>query len=195
MGKMLSSVTEVLAKGLEAAIVAVFMALVLVVLWGVGSRFLLGSPSRWTEEVAIFLLMWLALLGATIAFRKNQHLGVDYLVNKLHPAAQTLLALVGQGLIALFALTVLIFGGGVLVWGTLQAGQVTPATGLPMGYVYLAVPISGCFVLLFVVEQVWALLHRNPAEPDDGQLGDSSSSSLEATATATAARSDSEKGI
>ncbi len=149
---------DVLARGLEAAIVAVFVALVLVVLWGVGSRFVLNAPSRWTEEVAIFLLMWLALLGAAIAFRRQQHLGVESLVGILHPSARLLMALVGQALIAFFALAVLVYGGSVLVLETLEAGQVTPATNLPMGYVYLAVPISGAFVVLFAIEQVVALL-------------------------------------
>lgn len=147
-----------LARGLEAAVAVVFAAMVLVVLWGVCSRFVLSAPSRWTEEVAVFLLMWLALLGASVAFRRQQHLGVDYFVGKLHPTARTLLAVVGQTLIGFFALAVLVYGGSVLVNQTLAAGQLTPATGIRMGYVYVVVPLSGLFIALFAVEQAVALL-------------------------------------
>ncbi len=175
--KAIAALTAALARGLEAAVVAVFAALVLVVLWGVGSRFLMNAPSRWTEEVAIFLLMWLALLGAAVAFRRQQHLGVDYFVGKLDPSAQRLLAVIGQALIGAFASSVMVYGGSVLVLETLAAGQVTPATGLPMGYVYLATPISGGFVVLFVVERAVALLSRPPEAADgigneaEGKLG------------------------
>ncbi|RUL87855.1 TRAP transporter small permease [Tautonia sociabilis] len=167
MRKALSALAGALALGLEAAVIGAFAALVLVVLWGVGSRFVLNAPSRWTEEVAIFLLMWVALLGAAVAFRRRQHLGVDALVGVLHPAARLLLAMVGQVLVAVFALAVLIVGGAVLVRETLEAGQVTPATGLPMGYVYLAAPISGAFILLFAVERFVGLA-RAGLGPDPG---------------------------
>jgi TRAP-type C4-dicarboxylate transport system permease small subunit len=167
MRSVFNLVAGVFARGLEAVVVVGLGALVLVVLWGVGSRFVLNAPSRWTEEVAIFLLMWVALLGAALAFRTRQHLGVDVLVGVLHPAARRLLELLGQVLIAVFSLAVLVFGGIVLVRETLAAGQVTPASGLPMGYVYLAAPISGVFVLLFVVERVVEML-RGEGAPDPG---------------------------
>ena len=48
---------------------------ILVVLWGVLSRFIVAVPSRWTEELAIILLTWTALLGAAIGFKNRQHLG------------------------------------------------------------------------------------------------------------------------
>ena len=41
-----------LTRLLEMAVIAIMAALVLVVLWGVVSRFVLAEPSRWTEELA-----------------------------------------------------------------------------------------------------------------------------------------------
>jgi TRAP-type C4-dicarboxylate transport system permease small subunit len=46
----------------------------------------------------------------------------------------------------------MIWGGWEVVSGTLATNQISPALGLKMGYVYLAVPISGLFVLLFAAE-------------------------------------------
>ena len=45
-------------------LVAVFLILVIDVLWGVASRYLLGSQASWSEELARLLMVWLALLGA-----------------------------------------------------------------------------------------------------------------------------------
>jgi TRAP-type C4-dicarboxylate transport system permease small subunit len=143
---------------LEQVVIGLTAALVLDVLWGVGTRFVLKSPSRWTEEVATFLLIWVALLGAAVATGRREHLGVDFLVNKLDPAARRLLAIAAQLVVAAFASATLIYGGYVLVSATLAANQLTPALELPMGYVYLAVPASGVFILLFSLEQLAELV-------------------------------------
>jgi TRAP-type C4-dicarboxylate transport system permease small subunit len=145
---------QLLTRLLELAVILIMAALVCVVLWGVFSRFILAEPSRWTEELATFLLTWVALLGAAVGFSRQQHLGVDVLVNLLDPAARRLVALVVQLLILLFSCAVMLWGGYVLVSETLISGQTTPALGLRMGYVYLAVPISGLFIVLFSLEQL-----------------------------------------
>lgn len=146
-----------LTRLLEMAVIAIMAALVLVVLWGVVSRFVLAEPSRWTEELATFLLTWVALLGAAVGFSRQQHLGIDVLVNLLHPDARRLTAIMVQCLIIAFTSAAMIWGGYVLVSETLLAGQTTAALGIRMGYVYLAVPISGLFIVLFSLEQLFEL--------------------------------------
>ena len=118
---------------------------------------------------AIFLLIWLSLLGAAVAFRRRQHLGVDYFVGKLDPGAAKLLRIVAVLIVALFASWVMIYGGTVLVVETLRLGQRTPALGLLMGYVYLAVPLSGIFFVLFCLDQIASELQ---ADADDGSAHD-----------------------
>lgn len=128
---------------LEWGTLSLFGILTLDVLWGVASRYVLGSQSRWTEEVAIYLLVWVSLLGAAIVYRERGHLGVDFLVTKLHPDAQRIVALLIELAVMVFAGFVLVYGGLVLVFQTLAAGQITPALGWKMGYLYSVVPISG----------------------------------------------------
>ena len=160
---------------LEQAVILAVATLVLDVLWGVCTRFMLGSPSRWTEEVATFLLIWVALLGAAVAFGRREHLGVDYLVKKLDPATQVLMEVVAQIVVIAFAAAAMIYGGYVLVSETLQSGQVTPALGIRMGYVYLAVPVSGVFIVLFCLEQISELLAGRDSN-DESPLHDPSRS-------------------
>ena len=54
--------------------------------------------------------------------------------------------------ISIFALSVLFVGGIQLVSETFQLGQTAPATGIKLGYVYIAVPISGFFIVLYSSE-------------------------------------------
>ncbi len=145
---------QALNRGLELAVMAVMAALVMDVLWGVISRFLLGEQSRFTEELATYLLIWVSLLGASVAFSTGGHLGVDYFVGLLHPSTRPLVTVLANLMVAFFAGAVLIYGGYVLVSRTLASGQLSPAMDVPVGYAYLAVPISGCFILLFCVENI-----------------------------------------
>ena len=158
-----------LTRILEFAVTVIVAVLVLDVLWGVCSRFVLGEPSAWTEELATFLLIWVALLGSAVGFSRQKHLGVDYFVNQLHPDARRLMAIVVQGLVAAFAASAMVWGGYILVSETLKAGQLTPALGIRMGMVYLAVPISGLFIVLFAIEQMLELI-ANPSESLDANL-------------------------
>ena len=147
-------VRDGLKRGLEFGVIVVMAALVLDVLWGVVSRFLLGEQSRFTEEVATYLLIWVSLLGASVAFSTGSHLGVDYFVGRLHPDTGPLAKVLVNLIVAFFAASVMVYGGYVLVARTLEAGQVSPAIGIQMGYVYMAVPISGFFILIFCAENI-----------------------------------------
>ncbi len=140
-----------LVRILEYSVMAVMAALVIDVVWQVFTRYVIGRQSSWTEELATMLLMWGALLGAAVGFARNAHLGVDYLVNKLDSASRRVVALYVHCATALFG-SVMIWGGWKVVSGTLATNQISPALGLKMGYVYLAVPISGLFILLFAAE-------------------------------------------
>ena len=142
---------SVLVRLLEWLTIAIFAALVLDVLWGVVSRYVLG---RWTEELAIYLLVWVSLLGATLAFRDRAHLGVDYFVGKLDPAARRLAAVIAEVAVILFAGFGLVYGGTMLVSETLRSGQLTPAMGWKIGYLYSVVPLSGLFIVAFSIENL-----------------------------------------
>jgi TRAP-type C4-dicarboxylate transport system permease small subunit len=144
-----------LVRALEFFVIALFAALIFVVLWGVVSRYLPGvRPSDWTEELAIYLLVWLSLIGAALAYRSHGHLGVDYFVQKLDPAAQRLAGVVGELAVFGFAAFALVFGGWLLVSETLATKQTTAVLQWQAGYLYLAAPISGFFLCAFAVEHL-----------------------------------------
>ena len=165
--KWLRRTRQVLDKLLESVVIALVMALVAVVLWGVFTRFVLDSPSRWTEEVAKFLLMWVALLGAPVAHGRRQHLGFDYLAAKLDPEARRWLDFAAELVVIAFASVVMIYGGLLLLTETLAVNQITPALGMKMGHVYAVVPISGFFMVFYslchLVELVFSELTQNGA--------------------------------
>ena len=152
MLKLLVQIKESLVKLLEWILILLVAGLVLDVLWQVFSRFVLNDPSSWTDELATLLIIWVAMIGASVAFIRNNHLGVDYFVGKLKPRPRLISEILVQGLICLFAVVVLLLGGAKLVTLTLLTEQVSPALLVKMGHVYMALPLSGLVIALTSIE-------------------------------------------
>jgi TRAP-type C4-dicarboxylate transport system permease small subunit len=163
MRAALRALKDGLNKGLELFIVGTMALLVVDVVWGVFTRYALGQQAKWSEELARFLLVWVALLGGAVAFRTKAHLGVDYFANQLHPDAHKLTAVVAHLVVLFFAVAVLLLGGASVVREALALEQTTPALGWKMGYVYLALPISGFFVTLYTLDNLMETLKGRPA--------------------------------
>lgn len=151
----LATLWATIVRALEIFVIALFGSLVLCVLWGVVSRYVPGiRPSSWTEELAIYLLVWVSLLGAALAYRANGHLGVDYFVGKLHPSARRAAFYVAELAVLFFAGFALCYGGWKLVSQTLASNQITAVLQWRVGYLYSAVPLSGVFICAFVIEHL-----------------------------------------
>jgi len=133
-------------------LVTIFMGILVInVLWQVASRFLLGDPSSFTDELAGYLLIWVGLLGAAYATGQKQHLAIDLLSAKLSEKGKKLQILFINVIIAVFALVVLVIGGGNLVFITFYLGQISSALQIPVGYVYVVLPLSGLFIIYYAV--------------------------------------------
>ena len=75
---MMKYLKLILDKFLEVLLMVSVAVLAVDVLWQVFTRFIMGKPSSWTEELATFLLIWVSLLGAAVALGRGAHLGIDY---------------------------------------------------------------------------------------------------------------------
>lgn len=135
-------------------LVGIFGLLVIDVLWQVLSRYLIGRPSSFTEELARFALIWLSVLGAAYLNAKRAHLSIDYLVQKLSPEKQVGRRKVIEIFMALFAFVVMVIGGGNLVYITLVLGQTSSALHIPLGFIYAIVPISGMLIVFFSLHNI-----------------------------------------
>ncbi len=149
--RVLQMVKKVLDRSLEVLVMVVVAVLVLDVLWQVFTRLVLKDPSTVTEELATFMLIWVALLGAAVALGRGTHLGIDYFVGKLPVRVKTFTEVIVFLSVAAFSFLVMVVGGIDLVASMLELGQESPALRVKVGYVYLAVPISGFFLTLYAV--------------------------------------------
>ena len=125
--------------------------LVVCVVWQVLSRYIFSAPSTITDELSRYLFMWVAMIGAAYTTGQKRHLAIDLLVMKLSGKRKLLVEIFIQIAITAFAVIVLIYGGSVLTIQTLAAGQLTPALGIEMGYVYFCLPITGILMVIYSI--------------------------------------------
>ena len=140
-----------LNRVLEIFLVILMTVLVIDVLWQVFSRYLLSSPSSFTDELAGFLLIWVGVLGAAYVAGRKEHLAIDILIQRSPPARQRLLLYIIHSLIFLFALSVMVTGGVILMYTRFVLQVKSAALQLPLGYVYIVLPISGLIIMYYEV--------------------------------------------
>lgn len=156
------------------ALVVLMGASVVNVLWQVATRFVLGDPSAFTDELARYLLIWIGLLGGAYASGKQLHLAIDLLPMRLAGRSSgAVLTIVIKSVVFLFALFVLVLGGGRLVYIVTVLGQTSAALGVPLGVVYAILPASGLIIMYytatFIYEHIRVLRGRPVRLPEASQ--------------------------
>ncbi len=136
---------------LSRILVVLMVLMVFNVLWQVASRFILGSPSSFTDELARYLMIWIGILGAAFVSGRNQHVSIDVFVNKLSESNHKKVNLLVNILNIVFCTSTLIIGGGRLVYITNVLGQHSPALQVPLSLVYSIIPISGLLIVIYKV--------------------------------------------
>lgn len=128
---------------IPAAILVV--AEVVVLFAGVVSRYVLHAPLIWSDELASMLFLWLATLGAVVAFRRSEHMRMTALVASAGPRLRAYLDLVA--ICAALAFLLLIVhpayeyasDEGVITTPALQISNAWRAAALPIGTCLMAV--------------------------------------------------------
>ena len=110
-----------------------------------------------------------------MALRRKAHLGIDILVLRFSERWARITAIFVFCCVVFFSMSVLFFGGIRMVAVVLMNNQISPAMGIKMGYIYLALPISGFFLTMyaveFIIDEIKLLAGRKVDEkPETGRM-------------------------
>lgn len=153
----MNKIIQIIDKTLAFSLMFLMTAIVFSVLWQVLSRYLLQSPSSGSEEIARFLLIWISLFGAAYSYRIKLHLGLDIVVKRMPPTKQVLATIFCHLAVLIFSALVLILGGYYLVSLTFNPIQISPALGLHIGYVYMALPLTGILISIYAINDLYLM--------------------------------------
>ena len=138
LGGRVNRVMEYLLFGLG-------LSMALVVAVQVFCRYVLNASLFWSEELARYMLVWLSFFGATVAYHRHLHPGVDLVVRRLGRTGQDVAAGFSH-LVCLGLGLVMVVAGSRFAW--FVHAQVTPALGLPKWLILSVIPLSGLILAL-----------------------------------------------
>lgn len=120
-------------------------ALVIDVWLGVASRYLFDSPFAWTEELARYLMIWMALLAGSSAIVRREHIGLNIVKQRLSHANQRHLVLFIDALGMVFFFILFWFGLQMTQSGLHQYANIF---GMTMALPFAAVPVASFLSVL-----------------------------------------------
>lgn len=148
-----------LSRVLHTICVVLFATLVVLVVWQVFTRLVLNNPSPWTSIAAQYTFVWVSLIGIAIATGEKADVVMDFLVEKLPRPLQRVADILAYLCTLAFVLSVMVFGG--LKQASLAWAQQNPVLPFTQGELYLALPVSGCVLSLYLVLHIANALSRH----------------------------------
>jgi len=137
--------SEVSEKAVYYTLIVMMAFMTITIIIQVFLRYIFSYSLSWSEEVARYLMIWVAFLGGSLALKKGLHIGVELLVTRLHQGLKRWVLLFSQLLIFLF-LVYLTIGGIKLAWAVRD--QSSPALLFSMSLAYLSAPVGGLFMAI-----------------------------------------------
>jgi TRAP-type C4-dicarboxylate transport system permease small subunit len=144
-----------LQRVLEYLLASLFIILFLATMLNIALRNLGGIAWVWIPGFTRFTFIWTVFLGIAIAYRRNEHLEVDFFLNSFPSRTRSLILLIVHVTMLVFFVILLYYGLEVA-----QARMRIPfdTWRVPTGYAYMAVPASAVLLLLFGIERIFALI-------------------------------------
>ena len=160
---MEASLLDRISNGLNEVVkyLAAFLlaAMTIIVFLQVLFRYVLNAPLDWSEELGSFAFVWMALLGASIGLKRNEHPRLDLIVNLFPPKTQK--TIVGFYNLAILFLLAVLFIYGARLTATMKS-QLTAALEYSVSFVYAVLPISAAIMFIHLaIQTVGLFLEKN----------------------------------
>ena len=113
--------------------------------WQIFTRWILGSPSTFTDELLRYVLIIAGFIGSAYCFYRDEHLALTLITDKAKGPFKLCLDIFIEICILFFVVYVFIFGGFKLAN---TATNVSSVMHIPMKTLYMVEPICGILIVL-----------------------------------------------
>ena len=134
----------------------------LIIGWQVFARYVLGASPAWTEQAALFLMLWFILFASAAGVREGFHIRLSLLQDSLRESRRRIVSLLCHMVVLTFGV-LMALSGAELVIATWP--HTIPTLGLPRGTAYIPLAIAGVLIAFFSVEQILAEYRHEKVKP------------------------------
>ena len=143
---------------LSIVIIFLFAFMTVIGTYQIVTRYFFNKPSTVSEELLTYSFTWMALLASAYVFGKRDHMRMGFLADKLTGPARKVVELCIDALTFALAAVVLVYGGISITRLTMI--QTTASLRVPMGYIYVIVPVSGILIMIFAAMNAVEMFHH-----------------------------------
>jgi TRAP-type C4-dicarboxylate transport system permease small subunit len=140
--------TDILDRLIRIATGILLVALVVVIIAQVFFRYVLNSSLTWSEEVAVYLMIWVVFLGSAILVRRWEHVQIPTLVEICPPGPRIVLIFFARIASIAFILVLIWFGTEAFL-GSHHANSLT--IGISTRWIKLSIPVGAIIMLAYAV--------------------------------------------
>lgn len=155
-------------KVLGVIITVLFIMMTLIGTYQIVTRYFFNRPSTISEELLTYTFTWMALLASAYVFGKRDHMRMGFLADKLTGPARKCLEVVIDILTFALAGVVMVYGGSSITKLTMI--QTTASLRVPMGYIYVIVPLTGILIMIFSFINAMDMLHGDFSKPGEAKV-------------------------
>lgn len=145
----------------EKVIVLLFILLTIVNGVGVFTRFILNKPIIWSYEVTILLFSWMVFLGISVAYKRSEHIQLDFLIDRISKRSNSL-SINLEIMIMLISIALLLLGLSVtdeIFKATIHATYNTiPVSAV---WLYASFPVGAVASIIHLIDKILKLLSKN----------------------------------
>lgn len=149
-----------------ASVCVIVMALLIFV--NIISRKLFSYSLTISDEMPIYLFVLMSFMGTAIAARRQAHLGLSIITDRVRPRTRIIINMVTYGIAALFCLLIIIFGIQMVI-SQYQLGQETAAMQWPEWIYGSFVPIGAAFSMIAFIEGIIGMYKESKQVDEDGK--------------------------
>lgn len=164
----LHKVRNGLMKVLGLCIIFLFAMMTIIGTYQIVTRYFFNRPSTVSEELLTYSFTWMALLASAYVFGKRDHMRMGFLADKLTGTGRKYLEVAIDLLTFVFAAVVMVYGGIAITKLTMI--QTTASLRIPMGYIYIIVPMTGILIMVFSFINALDMLHHDFSEQGEARV-------------------------
>ena len=156
--KMLDKIENVISGVL-------FLSGIIISLYSVFMRYIVGESQSWATEIYTMMLVWAIFIGFSTALRDDKHVAIDILYDRVGSTMKKVCEIV----ILFFGIAFSVFfiwTGMDMVLTAYEQGIRTIDVGVPIWINYLIMPIAGVLLLIRFLEKAYKFFKNGPVEKD-----------------------------
>ena len=152
---ILDSLVGYLKKASNVSLFIIMVGMGLVLGANIAMRYLLNQPLNWSNTISRYAYIYIVLLGTAVSYIDGQHASIDFIYNAA-PKRLKIWFNLCHYLVMMFLSAVLIIVGikhSISMWHV--SAPILP--WLPVGIVYLSVPLCAVVMLVFLIQKMFEL--------------------------------------